>query len=115
MAETSQGQPVPLVQELDPGQGYQTLLGGSPQTRGMRSGHVRLQPGGEIGLHSTKGHEETLVFLEGSATVQLDGGEPLAAGVGTIAYVPPHTGHNVVNSGEGVLRYIYVVAPVQDA
>jgi len=112
MTDETRHEAVPLTLELDGAQSYQALLGGRPQTWGMRSGHVALKPGGEIGLHSTKQHEESLVFLEGTGIVRLDGQEPLAVGAGRVAYVPPYTGHNVVNTGKSVLRYIYVVAPV---
>ena len=42
---------------------YQRLLEGIPQTHGMRSGRVYLEPGKACGQHSTKHHEELLVFL----------------------------------------------------
>lgn len=104
---------MPLVLEM--GQGaYQPLLTGRPQTHGMRCGSVVLAPGAECGEHSTKAHEETLVFLGGSGVVHLGGHEPLEVGAGRIAYIPPHTTHNVVNTGPTPLRYVYVVAPVQD-
>lgn len=95
--------------------GYQPLLLGRPQTHGMRCGAVALPPGGECGEHTTKAHEETLVFLRGSGTVRLGGHGPLAVGAGRVAYIPPHTVHNVVNTGAEELCYVYVVAPVCDA
>ena len=42
------------------------LLNGSPQTSGMRSGFVRLQPGNSVGWHSTGQNEESLVILHGA-------------------------------------------------
>ena len=30
---------------------------------------------------------------------------------GDIVYIPPHTAHNIANTGDGLLRYIYIVAP----
>ena len=54
-----------LVFDISKPSRYQLLLEGKPQTSGMRSGHVCLQPGQSIGLHSTRAHEETLVFLAG--------------------------------------------------
>jgi mannose-6-phosphate isomerase-like protein (cupin superfamily) len=111
MADTIQGQRGARVQTLDSEQGYQPLLEGCPETCGMRSGFVTLEPDAEVGRHNTKGYEETLIFLEGAGTLAVEGQEPLAAGAGQIAYIPPRTGHNVVNTGEVALRYIYVVAP----
>lgn len=103
----------PLVLETGEA-GYQPLLTGRPQTHGMRCGSVVLGPGAECGEHTTKAHEETLVFLRGAGTVRLGGHEPLAVGAGRVAYIPPHTVHNVVNTGAELLCYIYVVAPIHD-
>ena len=41
------------------------LLKGAPQTAGMRSGFVRLQPGETVGWHTTGKNEESLVILTG--------------------------------------------------
>jgi mannose-6-phosphate isomerase-like protein (cupin superfamily) len=96
---------------------YQQLLSGKPQTCGMRSGRVFLEPGAACGQHSTKEHEELLVFLAGHGQVQI--GEqtqnlpPLSVAAGKVAYIPPRTLHDVENTGDGPLVYIYCVAPVQ--
>ncbi len=94
---------------------YQLLLTGVPQTCGMRAGRVYLKPGEECGTHSTKAHEEMLTFLEGKGTA-LIGKEKVAseAGKGCILYIPPHTIHNIKNTGTEPLVYIYCVAPVND-
>ena len=42
---------------------YQKLLNGRPQTCGMRSGRVYLEPNQSCGQHSTKDNEELLIFL----------------------------------------------------
>ena len=92
---------------------YQPLLTGQPQTCGMRSGRVFLKPGMECGVHSTKAHEEILVFLGGQGTACV--GDPIAGipvGQGKVLYIPPHTPHNIVNSGTEPFIYIYCVAPV---
>ncbi len=103
----------PLVLELDTTNDYQPLLAGKPQTCGMRSGRVFLPPGKDCGLHSTNAHEEILVFLGGQGTACI--GNPVvpqSVGRGKILYIPPHTPHNIVNSGSEPLMYIYCVAPV---
>lgn len=103
----------PLVLDLVETDDYQPLLTGQPQTRGMRSGRVFLKPDTECGLHSTKGHEEILVFLAGQGTAWAgDPAEPASVGHGKILYIPPHTPHNIVNTGTEPLVYIYCVAPV---
>lgn len=82
------------------------------QTMGVQSGLVTLMPGEEVGEHSTGAHEETIIVLEGRGEVQVNGHDHQHAEYGTVFYVPPHMRHNVLNIGEGPLRYIYVVARV---
>jgi len=104
----------PLTIDLRNENVYQELLAGKPQTRGMRSGRVYLQPGESIGPHSTEQHEELLVFLSGEG-VTLIGEEETAfeVGAGKVCYIPPHTIHNNKNTGTEPLVYIYCVAPVK--
>jgi len=102
------------VIDLSPEDCYQQLLGGVPETRGMRSGRQAIAPGAECGEHSTKAHEEVLVILTGSGVAKLGDGSSLELRGGQIAYIPPQMTHNVVNAGDTVLRYIYVVAPVNE-
>ena len=92
--------------------GRRTLLGGPGLAEGMRSGVVSLAPGQAVGRHNTQAREEMIVVLEGGGDLLVEGGDtvPLMAGSG--AYVPPEQEHDVVNTGTGPLRYVYVVAPV---
>ncbi|HNQ22271.1 MAG TPA: cupin domain-containing protein [Phycisphaerae bacterium] len=82
-------------------------------TAGMRSGLVVLQPGTDCGWHSTDNYEEMIICLAGAGEVATEGGgrRPLAAG--QYAYNPPHTRHNVFNTGTQPMRYVYVVAPTE--
>jgi mannose-6-phosphate isomerase-like protein (cupin superfamily) len=91
---------------------YQPLLEGKPQTRGMRSGRVFLKPNESCGEHTTGDHEEQLVFFAGQGTAYW-GPEKNAyeVGVGKIIYIPPHTLHDIHNTGNEPLVYIYCVAP----
>jgi mannose-6-phosphate isomerase-like protein (cupin superfamily) len=92
---------------------YQKLLGGGPQTCGMRAGRVYLKPGETCGRHTTGQHEEMLVFLSGEGAALIGENEsPLEVGRGKISYIPPHTIHNVKNTGTEPLVYIYCVTPV---
>ena len=105
--------PEPCVMQLTVGtDGRRSVLGGPPQTAGMRSGVVVLQPGASVGRHNTGAREEIVVVLEGLGEVRVAGIPPLAVGSGTAAYVPPRCSHDVVNTGARPLRYVYVVAPV---
>jgi mannose-6-phosphate isomerase-like protein (cupin superfamily) len=100
-----------LVLDLDDQHGYQRLLAGEPQTHGMKSGRVYLEAGAECGEHSTKHHEELLVFLAGHGELQIGTGDRLPVGAGKVAYIPPQTLHNVSNTGPDPLVYIFCVAP----
>lgn len=93
---------------------YQRILEGKPQTYGMRSGRVYLEAGKACGQHSTKNHEELLVFLTGQGELWIGEGERLAVGAGKVAYIPPETIHDVKNTGTGPLAYIYCVAPAAE-
>ena len=97
---------------LEEGREYQELLGGKPQTCGMRSGKVHLWPGESCGQHSTNQHEEMLVFLSGQALVLIGENTSFQVGQGKVCYIPPHTVHNIKNIGGKPLIYIYCVAPV---
>jgi len=110
MADTEGRQP--RVIDWQGGESYRQILDGVPQTCGMRSGRVELARGEEIGEHSTKDHEETLVVLEGSGVVHVEGHEPMAVRGGQSVYIPPRSTHNVRNPESPLLRYLYVVAPV---
>ncbi|MBN2130957.1 MAG: cupin domain-containing protein [Sedimentisphaerales bacterium] len=101
--------------ELNDQPQYQRILEGQPQTRGMRSGRVYLEAGKACGQHSTKNHEELLVFLTGEGEVQIGETDRLAIGAGKVAYIPPQTLHDVHNTGTGPLAYIYCVAPAAEA
>lgn len=97
--------------ELNDQPEYQRILEGRPQTHGMRSGRVYLEPGAACGQHSTKHHEELLVFLTGQGQLQIGQSESFEVGAGKVAYIPPETAHDVKNTGSGPLAYIYCVAP----
>ena len=101
-----------FIVELDNNPEYQRLLAGEPETCGMRSGRVYLEPGKDCGQHSTKAHEELLVFLSGKGEVIIGDNEKYEVGAGKISYIPPHTEHNINNSGSEPLVYIYCVTPV---
>lgn len=101
-----------IVMDLQDRAEYQPLLTGGPVTFGMRSGRVYLKPGETCGEHTTGQHEEMLVFLRGGGTAIINRTERLSVGQGKISYIPPHTIHNIENTGEAALVYIYCVAPV---
>ncbi len=82
------------------------------QTISMKSGLVTLHPGESVGEHSTGQHEEALVILEGTGEVEAEGMSRQRIEHGQMVYIPPKTRHNVFNSGDAPLRYIFVVARI---
>ncbi len=88
---------------------YQRLIPGAPTTHGMKSGRVYLEPGFDCGVHSTEDKEEQLVFLAGNGTAII-GEEDMEVGVGKVCYIPPQTTHNILNTGNEPLIYIFCVA-----
>jgi len=103
--------PQPLAIPLQCESGDCALLRGAPQTAGMRSGFVRLKPGQSVGWHSTGRNEESLVILRGEGTALLDGHPARSFAAPHFLYTPPATRHNVQNTGQQELEYVYVVAP----
>ena len=100
-----------IVLELNERGEYQRILAGQPQTFGMRSGRVYVEPGQSCGLHSTKHHEELLVFLSGQGLLLIGEQDSHEVGEGKVCYIPPYTDHDVKNTGSEPLIYIYCVAP----
>jgi mannose-6-phosphate isomerase-like protein (cupin superfamily) len=100
-----------LIIELNDKAEYQRILEGQPQTFGMRSGRVYINPGQSCGRHSTKNHEELLVFLSGRGLLLIGEEDSHNVGEGKVCYIPPHTDHDVKNTGTEPLIYIYCVAP----
>jgi len=90
--------------------GILPILTGPPETVTMKSGYVVLDPGKSVGQHSTEGHEEILIVLEGQGEMLFHDGSKLEVKANTALYCPPRTEHDVKNTGKGSLRYVYVVA-----
>jgi len=89
------------------------LLRGIPQTAGMRSGFVRLKPRESVGWHTTGSNEEALVILSGHGEALIEGQAGHSFEAPRLVYIPPATRHNVTNTGDTPLEYVYVVAPAK--
>ena len=111
LAVSQTAKPQPFVTQIQCSQVDCLLLTGTPQTAGMRSGFVRLVSGATVGWHTTGTNEETLVILHGEGKALLEGQRDLALAARLIAYFPPATRHNILNTGKAPLEYVYVVAP----
>ena len=103
-----------LIIDLNEDPENQRLLAGEPQTCGMRSGRVYLAPGKSCGQHSTKDREELLVFLSGRGELLIGEDNRYQVGQGKVTYIPPQTAHDVSNTGDEPLIYVYCVTPVAD-
>lgn len=90
---------------------FQRLLDDKTQSCGMKAGRVIVEPGESCGRHSTNEREELLVFLSGSGKAIIEENEPFDIGLGKITYIPPHTNHDIRNTGTEPLIYVYCVAP----
>ncbi len=111
MIASAQERPHAKVVQLGHAGGHDSLLlGGPPETVTMKSGLVTLQAGQSVGKHSTAAHEEMLVILEGKGEMRFEDGTRLRVDPEHILYCPPQTTHDVSNTGNGVLRYVYIVA-----
>jgi len=105
--------PQPLTLPLECAERDCLLLGGAPQTAGMRSGFVRLSPGESVGWHTTGQNEEALVVIRGQGEAHIEGQSGIVFTAPKLVYIPPVTRHNVTNTGHDVLVYVYVVAPAK--
>jgi quercetin dioxygenase-like cupin family protein len=113
-AQVQSAKPTPKVIPLGNGTTeYVRLLGGPPDSVTMHSGAVTLQPGKTVGRHGTEDYEELIVVLEGQGSMILSGGARLDVKAGMALYCPPDTEHDILNTGSGPMRYVYVAAKVR--
>jgi mannose-6-phosphate isomerase-like protein (cupin superfamily) len=101
----------PFVRELADSTDYQSLLK-PPKSYSLHSGRVYLKPGADCGQHNTGPQEEMLVFLSGNGQADI-GEKTFQVGAGKIIYIPPQTIHNIKNTSDKPLVYIFCVVPVQ--
>lgn len=113
-AQSKSVRPKAFIVELsDTVSDYQRVFSGPPQTATMHSGLVVLSPSKSVGKHSTENYEEAVIVLSGSGEMRITGGDTLRLKLNSVAYCPPHTEHDVVNTGLQPLRYLYLVARQQ--
>ena len=102
----------PMLIQIPSGGEKHIELVGAPYTASLQSGCISLQQGESMELHNSGEHEELLITLSGRGEFRSPGMDPLSIHSGCILYNPPHTAHEVINTGDQVLRYIYVVSKV---
>jgi mannose-6-phosphate isomerase-like protein (cupin superfamily) len=104
-------EPEPFVVRLsDTTSHHQEVFGGPPQTVTMHSGLVVLVPSRSVGKHSTKSYEEAIVVFSGTGEFRFSSGEILKLSANSVLYCPPNTEHDVVNTGNIPLKYLYIVS-----
>jgi mannose-6-phosphate isomerase-like protein (cupin superfamily) len=98
------------ILKLESGSKYQKLFNKDSGTCGIKSGHVILKQGEEIGEHSTNDMEEALVVLKGNGQLVINKKENMDFENNVVLYIPPKTIHNIKNIGKGVLEYIFITS-----
>ena len=98
------------IVKLESASKYQRLFGPDSGTCGIKSGHVILKEGEEIGEHSTNDLEEALVILKGRGQLAINKKESADFEDNAVLYIPPNTIHNVKNTGSGALEYIFITS-----
>lgn len=103
--------PTPRLVQIDPtASEYMDVLNGPPETVTMRSGLVVLPPAKSVGKHNTEIYEEAVIVLAGVGEMRITGGPTFKLKPSFVAYCPPFTEHDVINTGARMLRYLYIVA-----
>ena len=98
------------IVKLVSGSKYQRLFSKDSGTCGIKAGHVILKTGEDIGEHSTNDMEEALVILKGTGQLIINKKDGLDFEDNTVLYVAPQTIHNVKNTGDGTLEYIFITS-----
>lgn len=110
---TAPSLPEPKIIALPTEDGPYLHLFDEANTHQYHSGLVTLKPGESVGEHSTKEHEEIIVFLSGRGEIATERWpKPRLVTAPAVAYMSPRTLHNVTNSGTSSLRYIYIVSRI---
>jgi mannose-6-phosphate isomerase-like protein (cupin superfamily) len=96
-----------IITETEKNENFRTVL-----YTGQKSQLVvmAIPAGGEIGEETHPHLEQSLFIQSGCAKAILDGEESNVS-VGDVIVVTPGTKHNVINTGDGVLKIFTVYAP----
>lgn len=102
----------PTVKQLPADSDKYLRLLKPPESVLFHSGYVTLQPGESVGEHSTEDREEIIVVLQGEGEASAGSlPAPIHFRAPAIVYLPPHTKHNMTNTGDLALRYVFTVTP----
>jgi mannose-6-phosphate isomerase-like protein (cupin superfamily) len=112
MKKTKVNQPEVLCIQLKGKQKFLRLLGDAQKVKGLRCGLVTLKPQELIGEHKTENKEEVLIILKGNATVYYGKSKKIKVAQKSFVFIPAETVHNVKNTGDKILQYVYVTSQV---
>ncbi|MDP2928141.1 MAG: cupin domain-containing protein [Candidatus Omnitrophota bacterium] len=93
-------------------QRFLRLFGDSSKARGLRSGFVVLKPKESVGLHNTGLNEEVIFIINGSGLIHYSKKSSFKVKKNTFVYIPPKMPHDITNTSEDLLKYIYIAARV---
>lgn len=71
---------------------------------------MAIPEGGEIGAETHEGHDQVLIFVEGTGKAQI-GETNSRVSEGQLCFVPSGTYHNFINDGSGPLRLYTMYSP----
>jgi mannose-6-phosphate isomerase-like protein (cupin superfamily) len=101
--------PSPRIVSFNPDSNlYQSLFKGEKDHVVFYSGVVTLAPDSSAKLHNSEIYEEMIITLEGEGQLRVPKKGTFPVKFGKIAFVPPYTDHQMVNTGAKNLKYIYV-------
>lgn len=92
------------------GKGYKNLLREGENSRVLHSGLVELAPSESVGEHNSEQYEEIIIPISGKGQIFSPNGDTLEVTPDNAIYCLPWTVHNVKNTGDTPLKYVYTVA-----
>ncbi|HVO76253.1 MAG TPA: cupin domain-containing protein [Ignavibacteriaceae bacterium] len=108
--QTAQNNAAPFVVSLSKnGSLHSPILDGFKSLR-MKSALINLRPGENVGSHNSVNKEELLIVLEGIGEVHAEGLGKQEVKKDSVIYIPPNNQHDVKNTGDIPLRYIYITS-----
>lgn len=105
----------PKLVKLGSTEKYQRLISKDLGSFGIKSGHVTLKPGENIGEHSTSEREEIIIILRGEGKAIVDKNKIFTIKADHVLYIPPQTTHDIKNLGKENLGYVFVTSKAQVA
>jgi len=96
--------------KLESTEKYQRLVSKELGSCGIKSGHVILKPGENVGEHTTNDREEVIIVLKGKGEAIIGKDEIFNIESNIVLYIPPKTLHDIKNTGSHPLEYIFVTS-----